>query len=117
MQNVNQNVNAASAQGTVAIDRLAWALAFTEGLIKNLADDQLTALAGGKGNHALWVMGHLAYAEDHLLATLTGKPAVLPASYEKLFLAGSEPVDDASDYPARSELVEAMQSTRKRVVG
>lgn len=54
-------------------ERLAWARQFTEGLIGAMADDQLVPPAGGLGNHALWVMGHLAVSEDDILTMITGK--------------------------------------------
>lgn len=39
-----------------------------------MVNDQLVARAGGSGNHALWVMGHLAVSEDDILTMITGKP-------------------------------------------
>jgi uncharacterized damage-inducible protein DinB len=110
------SVSELSGLKAVALDRLAWARNYAEQLLAGLRDDQLTARAGGKGNHALWVMGHLALAEDMLVSRMTGAAPQLPEEHQRLFAPGSEPTNAAADYPPRAELLERMRSTRRRVV-
>ncbi len=98
----------------IALDRLAWARNFTLGLVNTLSDDQLVVRAGGAGNHALWIMGHLPLAEAGVLGELTGRPLGLPSEYERLFGAGSEAKADRTVYPTRAELLDVMATTRER---
>jgi uncharacterized damage-inducible protein DinB len=100
----------------VALERLTWARGFTHAMLADLTDDQLLARAGGRGNHPLWVMGHLAQTDDSLLSALTGEPPKLPAPYKALFGGNREPTATAADYPGRDELKAAMHASRERVV-
>lgn len=100
----------------VALERLAWARGLTHGLLTGFTDEQLLVRAGGRGNHALWFMGHLAQTDDAILSAVTGEPAQLPETYRKLFGENREPTTDANDYPSRTKLTETMESTRRRVI-
>ena len=111
-----QNETGLDALRRVALERLTWARGFTHAMVNDMTDDQLLARAGGRGNHPLWVMGHLAQTDDALLSALTGEPTILPAPYKELFGGNREPTPTAADYPAREELKAAMQASRERVV-
>ena len=111
-----QSVNELTTMKGMVLDRLAWARSFTQGLIGSLSDDQLIVRAGGCGNHALWVMGHLAVSEDQLVAVTTGRPPKLSDSDSRLFGGGSQPSDQADDYPLRDELLSTMATTRQATV-
>lgn len=100
----------------VALERLAWARGFTHALLADMTDEQLLVRAGGRGNHTLWVMGHLAQTDDAILSALTGEPPQLSGSFKDRFGGNREPSADASDYPARDELAAAMRSSRDRVI-
>lgn len=115
MQSVNE-VSALDALKAQAIERMVWARSLTSGLLDGLSDEQLTSRAGGAGNHALWIMGHIAVSDDMLISMVAGEPGVLPESYGKLFGPGSEPSEDASAYPSRGELLDAMDKSRQRAI-
>ena len=100
----------------VALERLAWARGFTQAMVADMTDDQLFTRPGGRGNHPLWVMGHLAQSDDALLSALTGEPARLPATFKELFGGNREPTTAAADYPRRDEVAAAMRASRERVV-
>src|SRR5687767_9834877 len=110
------SANEITAIRQVALERMAWARGFTHGLLANMTDEQLLVRAGGRGNHALWVMGHLARTDDAILSALTGEPPQLPALFKELFGENREPTSNPSDYPTRDELAAAMRSARDRVI-
>lgn len=56
-------------------------------------------------NHPLWLLGHIAGSENHLvLEFCAGKP-LLPKPYGKLFGIGSKLLADPSGYPAAEEVL------------
>ncbi len=100
----------------LAVQQMKWSRWYVNALLEGLTGDQLMHRPGGKGNHPLWVMGHLASSDDQIVSMLSGAAPQLPESFHKLFGGGSEPSDDASDYPTREELVQSMQSAHDRFV-
>ena len=115
MQSLTSNSIEVAALRRVALERLAWARMFTQALLAGFSDEQLLIRAGGRGNHAMWVMGHLAQTDDAILSALTGQPAHLPEPCRELFGENREPTADAGDYPSKAKLTEMMESTRRRV--
>jgi uncharacterized damage-inducible protein DinB len=59
-------------------------------------------------NHALWLLGHIAVSQNHLVADFCLGESMLPGEYGKLFGMKSELLEDPSGYPAAEELLEAM---------
>lgn len=100
----------------MAVDRLNWANGFSDAIIDSLTDEQLMARAGGAGNHAAWVMGHVAASNDQIVAAMSGRPAVLPESFHKTFSGGSKPSNNRSDYPSRAELKAALKKVRQHTI-
>lgn len=86
--------------------RMARAMAdrATLGLIEDMRDAPLTRPTPNGGNHPLWVLGHLAYAEGLARQALVGGPHPL-AAWAPLFSFGVEPGDDAGAYPAFDEVM------------
>ncbi len=103
--------------GPIAIDRMDNSRGFLLGLLKSLSDEQLTARAGGAGNHALWIMGHIAQSDDAVVSAFTGEPSCLPYGHDALFAAKTSVGDNATDYPSRDELFRRMTTSRGRVAG
>ncbi|MDA7977722.1 MAG: DinB family protein [Pirellulales bacterium] len=89
---------------------------FLHGLLETLSEEQLTARAGGTGNHALWIMGHLAMADDAFVSAFRQEPSCLPEEHIKLFGPGSTPQDDAGVYPGRDELLARLATARERLL-
>ncbi len=99
-----------------AVDRLTWSRGLITMLLKDLTDAQLLHQAGGSGNHALWIMGHLAVSEEQIRCTFTAQQPQIPGGFLELFGAQTTPESDASRYPARSELLNAMEASRTRTI-
>ena len=55
-------------------------------------------------NHAAWVLGHLACTGD-LFGGLIGLDSVCPGEWQRMFDWNSTPVDDASRYPSKANLL------------
>ena len=113
MQSANQTATAALRE--LALDRVTWSRGFLNALLAEMTDEQLLARAAGSGNHAMWVMGHMATVDDNVVSAITGEPQRLPETFRTLFAAGSKPTDRAADYPSRQELTGAMNAARERL--
>jgi len=82
------------------------------GLVSDMKDAPLTSPTPNGGNHPLWVMGHLTYSESHLLHDfILGDPNPL-AEWKDVFGNGTEPVTDASKYPALDDVLGRFEEVR-----
>ncbi|MAE65604.1 MAG: hypothetical protein CMJ18_15150 [Phycisphaeraceae bacterium] len=101
---------------SMAVERLNWARQFTEALLAAVPDDALTAQAGGRGNHTLWVIGHLAWTDEEILGAVAGIAKTMSEAHQKLFASGASPVSDAGAYPSRDETMALMHAARQRMI-
>ncbi len=99
-----------------AVTQLKGSRKFFHKLIGTLDDSQLLVRAGGKGNHALWIMGHLALADDVFVSAFREEPSCLPEEHGKLFAPGTAPLDDTAAYPNRQELLQRLATARVRML-
>ncbi|QDT89640.1 DinB family protein [Gimesia algae] len=99
----------------LAIEQLHRSRNFLTALLDTLADDQLHVRVG-EGNHALWIMGHLAFADDLFISAFLNEPSCLTPEHEELFTSGTTPSDDPADYPDREELQKRMTTARNRFI-
>ena len=68
-------------------------------LIEDMKDAPLTFPTPNGGNHPLWVLGHLAYSEGAIIqGMMLGEENPL-AEWKEIFGDGTEPTDNANDYP------------------
>lgn len=74
----------------------------------------LPAVAGS--NHAAWILGHIACAEDWGRWLLTGSAKQINESPHALFKGGSTCVADAAKYPSRLAVDALFQESRARLV-
>jgi uncharacterized damage-inducible protein DinB len=83
------------------------------GLLMDLQDEPITQPTTEGGNHALWILGHLAYSESALFDSfILGKPNRYP-EWAKVFGIKSEPTTNADDYPPIDEVVQKLNAVRK----
>jgi len=76
----------------------------TISLIDDMKDAPLTAPTSKGGNHPLWVLGHITWAEGSMVnGMMLGKPNPLE-DWKPIFGDGTEPSDDASKYPPFDEV-------------
>ena len=56
-------------------------------------------------NHPLWLLGHIATSEDHLILEFCNGQGLLSERYNELLGMGSKLLDDVSGYPAADEIL------------
>lgn len=86
--------------------------AITLALIDDMKDAPLTAPTPNGGNHPLWVLGHLAYAEANLVHHVIGGDENPLIGWKDAFGGGGEPVADADRYPAWDEVRQKFDQVR-----
>jgi hypothetical protein len=100
-----------------AIDLIRWALQTadesTTRLVEDMRDQPLTRPTSRGGNHALWVLGHLAVIEGMIPHTVFGEPHPV-RHWWPLFGTGSEPSDDAGAYPPFDEVLTTYRDLRAK---
>lgn len=99
-----------------AVTVLNFARDQTNQLLEDIPQDKFLHQPVEGGNHALWVVGHLAVSDDFLAGLYDGGAPKLPEAYDKLFGMGSKPTNDAAAYPPLAEVRQHLAATRKRVL-
>ena len=97
-----------------AMQAIQIALKFTDGglkMLEEMKDSPLVRPGDWGGNHAMWIVGHLAVIEGRLHKMLRGTPNPVE-HWKPLFDWGSEPHDDASLYPPFEEVLETFRRLR-----
>ena len=99
------------------IAALNFARQTTLGLLESIPQDKLTHQPCVGANHALWIVGHLGYADLMFLTHVGNKLIEPPQNWAELFGMGSVPKPDASAYPALGKLKEALADNRETLLG
>jgi hypothetical protein len=91
-------------------------LEYAQKLVADVPDGKMTIqpAQGTTMNHAAWLIGHLATTST-FVAGLLGAKAAVPAEWEKLFGYGSKPASDPNEYPAKAELLRALEASHGTV--
>ncbi len=77
-------------------------------ILEDIPEDKYCHQLVEGGNHALWIMGHLAHADDFFLTTFKPRETKLSQSWHDLFGMGSKPVADKTAYPSMTEIKDMM---------
>lgn len=80
---------------------------YIDRLTADLPDGRMTEQPANGGNHAAWLLGHLAIAADYGLPLLGGAYLCSP-DWHRTFAPGSKPQSDRSLYPGKEALVTAV---------
>lgn len=108
--------NSATATSPVVqsgLEAIQWSRGLLMAMLENTPDEHFYRLPCPGGNHAAWVAGHIAYAEDGIRVALGGGQPVLDAKYKELFGGGTTCREGAAGYPSRQELMDALATARK----
>ncbi|MHC4444148.1 MAG: DinB family protein [Planctomycetota bacterium] len=84
----------------------------TIGLISDMKDVPTTFPTSKGGNHPLWVLGHLVYAEASLVSGFIQGQENPLSKWDSLFGQGAEPVADLCRYPSMDELLAKYEKVR-----
>lgn len=89
----------------------------TESLIERLeSPSDWLAQPCDKANHPLWVIGHLALADNMFAASMSGGEKSFPKGWSELFWFGSEVHSEASKYPPAEEVLKYFREQRERLL-
>lgn len=68
-------------------------------------------------NHALWFAGHMAMADNFFTGVIApDRQEEETEAFEKLFGMGSQPTNQADDYPSPNELLNLMRGRRETLL-
>jgi len=95
-------------KSSIAVSR-----SMTLGLIMDLKDKPLAQPTVNGGNHALWILGHLAHSESSLLnGMIQGKETCTLEHLKEQFAFQTQPSLDASTYPSIDSLLSDFETAR-----
>ena len=83
-------------------------LGYAKRLVADIPDDTMAYQPAPDMNHAAWVLGHLACTADMLGGMISLKP-VCPPEWPARFDWNSSPSSDASHYPSKAGLLQALE--------
>lgn len=91
-----------------AVDFVKLSIETSSGWIMGLAEDAknipFQRPTRNGGNHPLWILGHLAYSEGNLVSEWCQGVTNPVADWAEKFGMGSQPSDNADDYPPVEEV-------------
>ncbi len=88
----------------------------TDAMLDGLTDNQLTHRACDGGQHALHILGHLAFADAMTVGLDDEAAGTLPEGFSEAFGMGSVIKDHASDYPPIDVIREQFTQKRAAVI-
>ena len=91
---------------------------FTESLLEYFkTDDDWFFQATANANHAMWIVGHLALADNAFASKFRPENERKPsADWEGLFWFGSEVSSDRSVYPSKEDVLEYFRERRENLM-
>lgn len=92
----------------VILDQLQWTRQTTLSTFAEFDVGQRFFQAAPGLNHPLWLLGHIAASEDHLVLGYCQGRSLLPPEYGKLFGMKSTPLSDPAAYPSAEEMLETL---------
>ena len=83
-------------------------------LVGDVPDERIAEQPLPGVNHPAWILGHLAFSTDRGRSLLGLEPE-FPAEWTPIFGFGSKPSASRGDYPARDELIQAVERGFERL--
>jgi DinB superfamily len=87
---------------------------YLQKLVADIPDERMAEQPLPGVNHPAWILGHLAWSTDRCRLLLGLEPE-LPAEWTPMFGFGSQPTSARGDYPARDELIRAVEQGFERL--
>ncbi len=88
-----------------------------EGIIESFnSDDDWFYQPHPQANHALWIIGHLALADNSFASKFRESTDRKPDGYEELFWFGTKPSSDRSQYPPVDEVLAYFRDRRENLL-
>jgi hypothetical protein len=90
-------------------------LDYARRLVADVPDEKMAEQPAPGMNHAAWVLGHLAYVFDSMIAVWGERPTMSP-EWKELFNVPSKPRPERAKYPSKAELWQAYETNYRRIV-
>ncbi|MBN8435444.1 DinB family protein [Priestia flexa] len=84
-------------------------------VLSSVTEQESLVTPDGFSNNIVWNLGHIAYIQEKLVFELAGKKNQLPASYERLFAAGTIPSQWKETPPTLIQLKEELMTQTERI--
>ena len=81
-----------------------------------IPEEEMANQPEGLPNHPAWLLGHLSHSLEAIGGELGVGPWLDPA-WTELFATGSTPQRDRAAYPAKSALLESLESGAEKIFG
>ena len=88
---------------------------YAKRLVADIPEEKMTVQPAPGMNHAAWVLGHLTYVFDSMIA-VWGQQPTMSKEWKELFNVPSKPQPDRAKYPSKAELWDAYQKAYGRIV-
>ena len=88
---------------------------YGESLLAELATDRTLTRMSDTGHHPMWLMGHLAFVGQRMVAAFGGEPAVDLEDYGRRFGIGSELSDNPDDYPTWNQVLGVWRDAHRQL--
>ncbi len=85
---------------------------FTLGLLDDMKDAPLTQPTSKGGNHPLWILGHLTYAEANIVSHIISGNENPLIGWKEMFGSSTEPVAEADRYLPWDEVRQKFDEVR-----
>lgn len=100
-------------QNVVTVFRFV--MRYADLLVAELSDAEMVKIPHPGMNHPAWVLGHVIGAVD-ATARILEQPVMTDREWGKKFGPGSTPVEDASAYPAKAELLAKLKTVGEHAI-
>ncbi len=101
---------------TNGVAMLEFARRVTLGLLEDIPEDKLFYQPCPGANHALWIIGHVAWDDNFFLTALGGKQTDFPPAWNGLFGMGSVLQPQAAAYPSLAEIRQQLDARRDELI-
>ena len=85
-------------------------------MIDALPEDKLLHQPCQGANHAMWILGHLACADEYFMNKIDGRPFNKFEDWQGKFFMNSKPTTNTADYPPVAEVKETLANNREALI-
>ncbi len=86
------------------------------GAMKAIPEHKILVRPAPTANHALWILGHIAWSDANFLTILKADAPKVEPSLKQMFGTGSTLSDTITEYPPFSEIKKELSRYRKEIL-
>ncbi len=115
MSTTQASISTTTADPNLDLNPLIFSRTALLQVIDSLSAEQMCHPPVEAGNHALWTMGHLAFADEFFLIKFAGARATLPSTWPKQFGWGHPCSPNSADFPPTADVRAEMEQQRQKL--